>query len=98
MRRRHGVHVIDFAVRSHAVVIGRTVPACPSNFGGERNQARRNVRFGEIGGVNCGGGMFAVASFVVGWWKRRNFPQRGAEERSHALAWDGRMRRRTAAL
>ena len=49
MRGGHGVHVVDFAVRSAAVVVGRTVPAGESSFGGEGLGAGREGGLGEIG-------------------------------------------------
>ena len=47
---RHGVHVVDFAVRSAAVVVRRAVPAGESSLGGERSGIGGNCGFGDVGG------------------------------------------------
>src|SRR5207302_4357875 len=49
MRRRHGVHVVDFAIRSHTVVVRRTVPTGAPGFHSQRRGARRNRGLGEVG-------------------------------------------------
>lgn len=45
----HGVHVVDFAVRSAAVVVGRTIPAGESGFSGEGPGIGGEGGFGEVG-------------------------------------------------
>jgi len=52
MRGGHGVHVVDFAVRSTAVVVGRAVPAGESGFGGDGLGAGGEGGLGEVRGFS----------------------------------------------
>jgi hypothetical protein len=45
----HGVHVVDLAIRSAAVVVGRSVPTGEAGLGLDRLGAEWDHRFGEVG-------------------------------------------------
>ena len=62
MRGGHGVHVVDFAVRSAAVVVRRSIPAGHPGFGGDRSGTRRDRRLGQVG---IGGGFCILGTIVA---------------------------------
>ena len=80
----HGVHVVDFAVRSAAVVVRRPVPASESGFGGDWTRVGGKGRLGEVG---FGGGFFAPGVDPLG---KLGFPRLGG--------WLGRRGRFVAGL
>ena len=98
VRSRHGVHVVDFAIGSATVVIGRAVPTGKSSFRSERLGAGRDRGLGEVGAPfrlllcpGIGGWFFCRSrSLAEGRlrWAPSSTPGAEVAERSRAPVWD----------
>ncbi len=63
----HGVHVVDFAVRSATVVVRRAVPAGEPGFRGNRLGVRGKRGLGKVGVGVCVFGCLASSMLFNGW-------------------------------